>query len=695
MRPTRKHLVIVMAVLGVLGVLWAVYAQEISLPPPIMQPEVPPPPKPPEKKAPTPAKYPFQTQPVREKPKADPTLIIPPDVFDVPHVLPGPTPVEGRPGLLLTDGVGVPPPLFPPAMPGKEAPPSVPVLDAKPIVLPTIAPPPPPPEPTKMLIDPLTLDPPGAPNPKKVQQGPPTLAFPPPTDNAPGPAVGRLKAFVRLRSAANDAPPPLDVVSGPPGAPGYYPPVPPPGAYAPNPNALLNLQTPAVGVEKRGPATLRAGETQTYEIVVRNLGTVPAQQVRIEEEIPAGAKFLPIGTAPNRVGSSVSWTVSALAPGGEQSLRFTLQAEIPLQLGASTSVHVAAMQPLNTTVLKQASATSTMAVGFAGPERAMVGNPVAFDIRVANQSAMPLTGVKLFGYLPEGLNDPQDRNIEMVGAITIPPGSFKILKMPATAVAPGRHTVQVKVVSSAGEAWATGTIDIAAASLTVHQPELTRLYLGRDGELRIDVTNGTGKPLRHVAVASLLPEGLDFLGASDRGLYQANHRTVYWIIDTMPAGQTQALSVRIGGARPGQYQNVVSVRADGVPEVRSTGAVALEGMASLKLRVVDRDNPLEVGKETVYEIQISNSGGAPAHNVRLQVQFAAGLVPRSADGNTRYSVTGQTVTFEPIPSLRADAPAIYHVSAHAQSAGDQRVRFSVVSDEVQVPLQREVSTRVY
>jgi uncharacterized membrane protein len=335
------------------------------------------------------------------------------------------------------------------------------------------------------------------------------------------------------------------------------------------------------------------------------------------------------------------------------------------------------------------------AVNLSGPERAMVGSPVTFDIRVANQSALPLTGVRMFGYLPDGLDTKEGRKIEMVNPIVIGPGGSKVLQMPANAVMPGQHTVQVKVISSAGEAWATATIDIAAASLTVQQAELTRLILGHDGELRIDVANGTGKPLQHVAVACLLPEGIDYLDSSDRGLYQANHRTVYWLIDAMPAGQARTLTARVSGAKAGKYQTVVSVRADGVAETRSTGAVVLEGMASLKLRVIDRDNPLELGKDTVYEIQISNSGAAPAHNVRLQVQFAPGLVPRNADGNTRYSVNGQTVNFEPIPALGSGSPAVYRVSAHAQSAGDQRVHFAVVSDEVQVPLQREVSTKVY
>ena len=591
MRPTCIQLAIAMTALGVFGVLWAVYAQEISLPVPVLQPDVPPPEqKAPEKKPPAKPPAPMQSQ--REKSKADATLITPPEVFDVP-----------------------PPPAFPP--PTQNVPPA----ESKQAVIPIVSP-----EPTKMLIDPLTPDPP---LPKKASDAssPPTLVFPPAQGNAPIPTADRPKSFVRLRTAANEiTSPPLDVVSGSQvGGAAYFPPPPPPVNAMPNPNALFNLQTPAVTIEKRGRPVLRAGETQAYELVIRNLGPVPAQQVRIEEEIPAGAKLVNADPAPQWQGSKAIWIVAPLQPGSELIARFSLQAEIALQLGAATSVQVSAMQAINRTAMKPPTTTNAPTVNISGPERAMVGTPVTFDVHVANPAGLPLTGVKMFGYLSDGLDTRVGRTIEMADPVTVSPGGSKNLRMPTNAVAAGHHTVKVKVISSAGEAWATATIDIATASLAVRQAESTRLFLGRDGDLRIEVANGTGKPLRNIAVACLLPEGLEYRDSSDRGLFQANHHTVYWLIDAMPAGQARTLIAHVNGAKAGQYQTTVTARADGVSEFRSTGAVSLEGAASLKMRVVDRDNPLELGKDTVYEIQISNGGAAAAHNVRLQVQFAPGL----------------------------------------------------------------------
>jgi hypothetical protein len=201
--------------------------------------------------------------------------------------------------------------------------------------------------------------------------------------------------------------------------------------------------------------------------------------------------------------------------------------------------------------------------------------------------------------------------------------------------------------------------------------------------------------MRNVMVADVLPEGMMFIDASDRGLFQANSRTVHWVVDQLPAGATKALIVRVNGTKAGQFQNVVSARADGIPETRSNGDLILEGFANLSLRVIDRDNPIELGRETVYEIHVQNPGTASASNVRLHVQFPAGLVPKNAQSHGRFSIERDAVTFEPILSLAPQASAVFRVSAVAQTAGrDQRVRFSVVSDETATPRTREISVLV-
>jgi uncharacterized membrane protein len=330
------------------------------------------------------------------------------------------------------------------------------------------------------------------------------------------------------------------------------------------------------------------------------------------------------------------------------------------------------------------------------PRQLAIGKPAVFEIHVVNHSEQPLTGLVLHGALPAGLNTAAGRLIEGEIGGVLKPGEGKTLRMPTNVVQAGRFTVAAKVTTQNGqEASASAAIEIGAESLQVQQSANTRIFVGRDGDLRIDVTNSTGRALRNVAVSNALPEGLDYMMASERGLYQANSRTVHWLIDSLPAGATRTLQLRVYGAKPGAYQNPVVAKADGGAQANCMGTINVEGVAELTLRVTDQDRVLEAGRETSYEINLQNPGHAAVSNVRIQVQFPPGMVPKNGQANTLPGPDGQTVVFEPIASLPPQEKKTFRVSAIAQASGDQRVRFSVVSDQTPTPILREVSTLVY
>jgi uncharacterized repeat protein (TIGR01451 family) len=727
---------------AVFGVYWAVSAQEAPLfaPPPVLPTD-----NTKVEKKPVP-KVPYQTQPLRDKKKADATLIVPAEVYEAPRPIGPPTQLpEKRPGN-ATQESGIVQAQGQSSRPAAPLPAPAPNVDKAPSVLPPppmvettplVPPPMPMLDPAKLLIEepkvkdappkkaapveiplppvrdvppktaPVELPLPPAVVPETPKPAPPTIVLP---GAAPVEPIQSEKprTFVRIKPEVLETPPPI-VRPGPvfPDPPPGLQPVPQvvrpmPFALPPSVNALLSMQTPSVAVEKRGSPRLQAGETLPYQIVVRNVGPGPAEQVRIEEVLPDSVKIVTADPMPQLQGDKAVWMLPMLSANQEQVLQFTLRsgASSLTLLTNRVSVHVAAgagagAQP-QTTALRPRELSNAMTVQVTGPNQVAVGKAVVFDVRVHNQSAQPLTGIVLHGQLPEGLDTPQGRDIEGEVDATIPPGEAKTLKMPANAVKPGRWTVTVKVTTQAGhEASATASVEVSAESLQVQQPSATRLYMNRDGDLRIDVTNHTAKPMRNVTVADRLPDGIDFVDANARGLYQANSRVVYWVIDQLMPGQTQSLQVRVNGARAGQHQNVVFAKADGVTERQSAGVISLEGLSDLSMRVIDRDNPLEVGKETVYEIKVQNPGNVPASNVRLQVNFPAGMMPKSAQGKTRFTMDRQGIVFEPIAQLEPSGETTFRVSAQALVVGDQRVRFAVASDEVRVPIQREISTRVY
>jgi hypothetical protein len=261
----------------------------------------------------------------------------------------------------------------------------------------------------------------------------------------------------------------------------------------------------------------------------------------------------------------------------------------------------------------------------------------------------------------------------------------------------GRQGLQARI-TNAGQPDVVGqaALDVvpAGAGLVVQQAASTRLVMGRTADLRIEVTNHSAKPMRHVSIVSSLPEGVDFVGASDHGLYQPAGRTTSWLLDPLAAGQTHALVLRVQPKGAGQLTHPVVARADGIPESKSTASLTIDGTADLAIEL-QGDNAVEIGREIAYEIRIANPGGAANTNVRVELAFTPGVVPRSAQGPSAFRIDGQTVIFEAVPTLAAQGQTVYRVVAMGQTAGDQRMRAAVVSDQVRIPVTREKGTKVY
>ena len=74
----------------------------------------------------------------------------------------------------------------------------------------------------------------------------------------------------------------------------------------------------------------------SYEIIVRNIGPVPVFQVRVEDELPAGARYLGGDPQPELVGERLAWVVGALDPNVEACVDAVARAggfRIPVEVG--------------------------------------------------------------------------------------------------------------------------------------------------------------------------------------------------------------------------------------------------------------------------------------------------------------------------------------------------------------------------
>ena len=403
MRPIRFYLMLALIGVGLFGVYWAVQAQEgrpLFAPPPVLPTDD-------AKKA---VKYPHQTQPLRAKPKADASLIVPAEVYDMPRPLETQTPrvgfvTEEKSGVVQAGGV-VLPPMFPPAPTAPEpkvekapsVPPPLPAIETSPLEVPAALPL----EPTKALI----IEP-GTKEAASTKAQPPALLSPP-----------------MLMPETKVAPlsPPTDVMPAP--------------RLIPEAKPTPALPTPMVMPESK----------PTPPII--SMPTVTAPEPQPPQKLRA---FVRIHSAANEAPRVLDPVPSVTEP--DRTVNPIQKFVTPPQSGPETPTIRTTLRPQND------AGAIPMTIQLTGPAQVAVGKPAVFEIRVANHSSLPLTGIVLHGSLPEGLDTFQGRKIEGEVDAIIAPGEVKTLKMPTNAVKPGRHTLAVKVTTQAGqEASATAVI---------------------------------------------------------------------------------------------------------------------------------------------------------------------------------------------------------------------------------------------
>ena len=122
---------------------------------------------------------------------------------------------------------------------------------------------------------------------------------------------------------------------------------------------------------------------------------------------------------------------------------------------------------------------------------------------------------------------------------------------------------------------------------------------------------------------------------------------------------------------------------------------ARQGLAALEFTVKDTSDPVEVGGNVIYDVEVVNSGTKADTNVRVAAQLPDGLQPVKAEGAAAGAVNGQTVVFEPLASLPPNSKGTFRIHARCVAAGNHRVRVQLSSDDTPQPVAKEEITKGY
>jgi uncharacterized repeat protein (TIGR01451 family) len=471
---------------------------------------------------------------------------------------------------------------------------------------------------------------------------------------------------------------------------------------------LPTKQSPAVTVEYEMPESVSVGQAFTYSLIVRNMNTVAVSGVRVEQELPSGAAYVSSEPAGQALGEGkMGWAIGHIAGASEKRIKVTIKPAEEGELRGRATVAFSTSVETSTKVTRP-----RIAVAISGPDVVKVGEKVPFQIKLSNTGTGPASKIGLRAQFSGGLTHSQGPVIE-ADILNLPAGSSRTLTVDVLAAKPGQQQCQITAfVEGNTPENAKTTVTLVEPQLVVKQSGPTRCLVKAEPQYQIDLSNPGTATTDPIQVWTVVPEGFEFLQASDGGIFNPADKTVNWKLTGLAAGGSKGLTLKVRSTS--QKETVIrtvaqatapapTVEAGVTPaaaaaktlEARAETNVKSEGVPALRFDLSGAEGLVEVGKEAVYDIRVMNLGTGPCTNVQLVAELAEGTVATKNDGPTLGRTTGQQILFDPIGQLGVKGEAIYRVRVKGNTSGDLRFRVKLTCDQVKTPVIKEENTRFY
>lgn len=520
------------------------------------------------------------------------------------------------------------------------------------------------------------------------------------TNSRPSQSRGGLAAAPNRTNAPVAAPVRPGLAQVPSGLPraGTTPPVSqiatstPLATGTPGDRKLEGLQAPSLTIEKIAPAEIQLNTPAEFQIVVKNVGRIAADQVRVVDQIPVGTELVQAVPQPSRGPSNqVSWDLDSIGPGQEKRIRLNLRPMKQGEIGSVAQVSFVARASMRTKVTRP-----VLSINHTTEPRVLIGDPVVLDILVKNDGDGAASDVIIQDDLPEGLEFSEGfRELEYAIG-TLGPGQSRKVSLELKAARIGKYrNVLVAMAEGGLQTQSAVDVEVIAPQLVASGDGPTRRFLNRDATHRFAVKNSGTATATNVELYCQLPSGLRFIETNNRGRYDENSHRVYWSLAELGAGMAANVELTTKPTEPGNQDLNFTASADLGESADAVCKLAVEHLVDVFFSIDDLVDPIEVGSDTAYQLRIVNQGTRSATNVQLGIDFPPGIKPTSVEGNISNEIRGQQVAFSPIASMNPGDEIEITVRGQGVSPGDHRVAVSLIADGREVNVSKQESTRVY
>lgn len=473
-------------------------------------------------------------------------------------------------------------------------------------------------------------------------------------------------------------------------------------------SATATLNVPRLSIDKTpddGAAV--AGEASSFTIAVENNGDVAAQNLTVEDVLPRGISYDPVGrpaTASPSLGFSESsvtadpvtgettivWRVTQLAAAATVTITLPVTVDADVADGR-TLVNTASVRseevptPIDDEGSLEVRAEADLSIVKTGDARYVAGTNYTWDLRVRNLGPSDAQRVVVSDTLPAGV-----RFVSADAPCAFAAGAVRCEIATAEDGFDETYTVTVSVDPDTDadplENTATVTSDTddpdTDNNRSNHDPEPDPLAdvtvvktatpaainRGHQSTFALTVTNVGPSVARDVVLEDPLPAGLTFVSVSDARCAELSG-TVSCAFGDLPVDAPITFDVVVRGMQEGEWRNVAEVRTT-TPEPtthepnRDDATVIVGPVADLG---VEKTGPATVaaGGQITWDVTVTNHGEDPATGVVLTDALPRGVEFVSASPGC--TAVGGTVTCA-IGDLAVDEQATRQITATAPVA---------------------------
>ena len=283
------------------------------------------------------------------------------------------------------------------------------------------------------------------------------------------------------------------------------------------------------------------------------------------------------------------------------------------------------------------------------------------------------------------------------------PGAVHNHKFSLKALSLGEFTITAQAKTTGNSHTATHNVKIVSPNIEVKTRANRRfMCLNKQVTFTTTIHNKGNASAHYVVSEGTLPYQLEYISSEPQGAFTPGRgqrlARIQWQFTEIDPGEKIHIKVTaraIASTPRTQYSTVTTFRDK---KLHESAAIRVHGGgAGLHVSTYDTDDPVEIGKQTVYVITVRNEGTSAATNVALKNIIPLEMEFVKAEGPTDYvyDKKAHELQFQNVAILQPGDKLTYKIVCKAIKQGSAKNTARVKYAEFDRPIIDEEGTSIY